>query len=367
MKILFIAFHYNNFCGGSVCSLRNVNALKDLYGSENVWEFRISRSKSLKNINKYFWYFQGLWNDIKMCSIGGYDSKQQKAICNLIKENKIDLVYIDNSGIGNIARFLKRLFSQIRIITFFHNVEYLYYKKEFEVKSNHLLKYRNYILKKNEQNACLYSDKIIALNFRDSEIIKKLYNRTPDNIIPITLKDSYCHSKESTRKNEIKTGLFVGSYFSLNVEGISFFIREVLYKTDMKLVVVGSGMEELKNRFKEDSQLEIHDFVPELKCYYELADFVIMPLLSGSGMKVKTAEALMYGKYIIGSTEAFVGYFIDFTIGTSCKNAEEFIQAINLFALKENRFNLASRKLYLREHINGISLKQFKFVIDSIK
>jgi len=35
---------------------------------------------------------------------------------------------------------------------------------------------------------------------------------------------------------------------------------------------------------------------------------VILPIISGSGMKTKTAEALMYGKSIIGIKEAFEGY-----------------------------------------------------------
>lgn len=38
---------------------------------------------------------------------------------------------------------------------------------------------------------------------------------------------------------------------------------------------------------------------------------MVMPIFSGSGMKVKTAEALMYGKFLIGTKEAFEGYEID--------------------------------------------------------
>lgn len=42
-------------------------------------------------------------------------------------------------------------------------------------------------------------------------------------------------------------------------------------------------------------------------------------------MKTKTAEALMYGKTIIGTKEAFEGYVLDEKAMKLCSNAQEFI------------------------------------------
>ena len=45
---------------------------------------------------------------------------------------------------------------------------------------------------------------------------------------------------------------------------------------------------------------------------------------TGSGMKVKTCEALMYGKNILGTDEAFEGYELDTArVGGRCNNAED--------------------------------------------
>lgn len=46
--------------------------------------------------------------------------------------------------------------------------------------------------------------------------------------------------------------------------------------------------------------------------YIYNADFLIAPIFEGSGMKLKTAEALMYGKTVFGTTEAFEGYDVDY-------------------------------------------------------
>ena len=55
-------------------------------------------------------------------------------------------------------------------------------------------------------------------------------------------------------------------------------------------------------------------------------------------MKTKIAESLMFGKYVVGLNEAFVGYEkFQKQIGFNCKDANSFIKAIN-FLVKKNFF-----------------------------
>ena len=57
---------------------------------------------------------------------------------------------------------------------------------------------------------------------------------------------------------------------------------------------------------------------------------MIAPIFHGSGMKTKVAEALMHGKKIIGTSEAFVGYEDHrHKAGWICNNANEFVSAID--------------------------------------
>ena len=84
----------------------------------------------------------------------------------------------------------------------------------------------------------------------------------------------------------MKKGLFVGSFFFGNVQGLELFIREVLPHVDMQLVVVGRGMNRLKNN---NPKVIIYDGVDSIDSFYADADFVIAPIISGGGMKVKIA------------------------------------------------------------------------------
>lgn len=72
------------------------------------------------------------------------------------------------------------------------------------------------------------------------------------------------------------------------------------------LEIVGKGFEELKNQLTR-SNVKVIGGVDSLEPYYENAAAVVMPILYGDGMKVKTAEAMMYGKVIFASEEALEG------------------------------------------------------------
>ena len=76
----------------------------------------------------------------------------------------------------------------------------------------------------------------------------------------------------------------------------------------------------------QTKKIEIHGFVEDLYTFYAKADCVIAPIFEGSGMKTKTTEALMWGKFIIGTKEAFCGFDITDDIGVCCENSEDFIK-----------------------------------------
>lgn len=120
-------------------------------------------------------------------------------------------------------------------------------------------------------------------------------------------------------------------------------------------------MNRLPDNIKREKKVKIFSDVPDLTKFFENADFMILPIFSGSGMKVKTAESLMNGKYILGTKEAFMGYEITPDCGIECNSAEDFIKAINNLNLKY-KFNDASYQLYLNKYSFDSTLKKFQTV-----
>jgi len=91
--------------------------------------------------------------------------------------------------------------------------------------------------------------------------------------------------------------------------------------------IVGKGFETEKHL--ERDNFKIVGTVDGVESYYEKADFVIAPIFKGAGMKVKVAEAMMYGKTVVGTKEAFEGYSDVGQYGKICADASDFIQVIN--------------------------------------
>lgn len=355
MKVLHISERINIKSGGSVVINRNIKAINDFFGNTNIIQYQLYR----KSKNK----IKILWNDIIEKSFYGLNKQSIEEILNLIAQEKINIIFLDSSNLGILAKKIREKYKYIKIITFFHNIEYIFFKEEFKI--THSIKYLykiplSYI---NEKNACKYSDIIINLNNRDSDMLYKYYKRKTDKIIPVSLNNDEIIESNSS-ENYL---LFIGSNFPPNIDGISFFIEKVLPHINIKLIVAGSGMESIREKYKSYKNLEIHGYVDDLKALYANANLVVLPIFSGSGMKIKTAEALKYGKYIIAAPEALTGYTYNENIAMCCKDAKSFITAINNFDFNQSKFNTESRNLFLKEFSYEKAFQKFYEIFKSIK
>ena len=93
-----------------------------------------------------------------------------------------------------------------------------------------------------------------------------------------------------------------------------------------------------------------------------------IPLLSGGGMKIKTAEALMFGKTVFGTGEAFAGYEEELPrAGVLCNTAEDFVREINGFLAGGGKaYNPEARRLYEERYSLQASGREFKRVIEEL-
>ena len=362
MKVLFICFKkYNTILeGGGIANQRNIDMTKKIVGEPNVDISYIhdeSKKRSLWNkIISLFWMIFGYYN--------GLSPRKVRNICETA--NNYDCVFLSSSLFGKIAQTLNKKQYKGKIITHFHNIESKYYA-DLLSKSNPLRPLFICCSEKNDHYSCIFSNKIIALNSRDSNMLQNLYNRKADIIIPIAMKDNV---DDKTIDKTIYTSskpicTFIGSNFKANSDGILWFVKNVLPYVDVEFKVVGKGMLDLKNKYKELSNIEVISDVPDLAKYYHEADFMILPIFSGSGMKVKTCECLMYGKNIIGTDETFEGYDLDTEkVGARCNTPEEYINKLNNFISKPvPKFNPYSRNIFLKKYSDEAIINYYKSIL----
>lgn len=355
MEILFITFNDINNCmyGGGQCSARNFAAVSMNHDTELI---RISKRSNFKSIISLL---QGNFPPVLNADVVN--------IIGIIKNKSPKIVFLDGSSLGIFAKKIKEHFPHIKIITFFHNVEYDYINVRIRsIIKNYL--YRRCVFKA-ERQSVLRSDRIICLNKRDAEKIKKVYDRSADKIIPITFKDTYKDEPPSMMNpyKKLPVGIMVGSYKIDTFEGVKWFCKNVAPFIDAVFYIIGKGFEKVKSELESDNVVVIGT-VDDLSAYYYYANFVCLPILNGAGMKVKTAEALMYGKYIFGTQEAFEGYKLDFDkAGGLCDSENEFIDKINLF-LNEGfeRNNAYNRDIFLKNFSDETADKIFDTEINML-
>lgn len=360
-KVLFLLFkRYRGILeGGGVVNQQNLKMARDLFGEDNVKVVYVHDEYRRRSLWSYALA-------ILLFPFGYHNGVTPFFIRNIVAEaGEYDFVFFGTSLLGIIAKKLRKAGYKGKIISYFHNVESIYYDA---VIPKHI-PFRSVVIncaKRNDGYSCKYSDRIIVLNNRDAGLIHNLHGRKPDVIMPVVMKDRLNVSCDTALTRKRPLCMFIGSCFPANSEGVLWFVKNVLPFVDIDFMVVGKGMAKLKSEYKCMKDIEVKSDVPDLGCYFYEADFMVLPIFSGSGMKIKTCEAMMYGKNIIGTDETFEGYDVDYEkIGGKCNTASEYIECIKRYI--ENpvpRFNKYSRNVFLEHHSEEVVSNEFKSALE---
>lgn len=359
-KVLFIWYQRPHPIpsGGDQCSCRNYALCQQVFGESNVKSIYIHDGKNYPRMAMApFLFLKGFYY--------GITTSRLRSIVE--EASGFDCVFIDRSLFGVVAKVLKESGYKGRIVAHFHNVERLYFD---QAKLPKWLPFRDVIVRcadRNDRWSMQYADKVIALNKRDDDELQRLYGRHADLLLPIALPDVPEKLSSEALTSKRLLCLTIGSYFAPNNEGILWFIKNVLPQVDITYKVVGKNMHRLKDEHPDlFENIEVVSNAASLAPYFREADLMILPIFSGSGMKVKTCESLMYGKNILGTSEAFEGYEADYDkIGGLCDTAEQFIDKIRLFIEQpQPRFNQYARTIYEDNYCYEVVADKFAHLFD---
>lgn len=370
--ILYISSNFDNpASGGDHINKRNYDALEVLFKDQLLSYLLVDNYQSILLRCRFL---RAIY--IFLCSLGGYmlgyNIGNSKNILNILQRKNIDIVFISSSKYGKLVRQIKKYDSSIKVIVFFHNIEKQYYEEELKVNYDLSNLYWKYIVSKYEKLSSKYADYLILLNERDNDLLRKLYKRNANLLLPTSFVDNYNDFHPpimNVGMNSPLRLLFVGMNFFANTEGIRWFIDKVLSQLDnVKLTIVGNGMDEV---FSNSSSVEVYGYVNDLSKFYLDSDIVVIPIFSGGGMKTKTAEALMYGMPILGTVEAFMGYDFDYNeVGLCANSAEEMVMFLKEISIKRRlliEYSKKSRDFFLKYYSFNNSVIKLKCFLDSIK
>ena len=270
-----------------------------------------------------------------------------------------------------------RAHSKAMIVLRAHNVEHKIWERiaketKFFVKRwyiNHLAK----TLKEYELNALETVDGIAAITRKDAAFFRK-YCSKPIIDIPYGV-----YPEEFTPKYEIEGKpkfYHIGSMnWMPNDEGIHWFIDEVLPKTvekvpDFVYHLAGRNMPEWLTTLN-DPHVNVIGEVPDAKEFVTNHDVAIVPLLSGSGIRIKIIESMAMGKTVITTRVGAEGILYDEEVNIIiAENKAKMVEAIR--SLNENpqiavRIGQAARRLIEETYDNRKIIARLLMFYEQIK
>jgi len=285
-----------------------------------------------------------------------------------ILDQKFDYIFFDGSIYGGFLRLASKLGN--KTVCFYHNVEAEYYRQKACQTKSFADKLMIPYIRYNERISTTYSDYRITLNNRDSQILISKYGKAADAIIPTSFPNRNIKSLYDIygdNENHDCYLLFVGTNFFANYEGLNHFIVNIAPQIKCIVNVVGNIEKAFESRIDIPDNVRFVGRVDNLAEYYIKASAVLVPILSGSGLKTKTVEALSYGKTVIGFPEAFEGIGFNDYPGAclQVENDGEFINAINHLDFT-TLYNPVSAKLFQEKLSDDAQVDKLKALFDSI-
>lgn len=298
---------------------------------------KLNFSSSYINNNVKAWpAFLNLFTSQSYNLIRFYSPTVDAALRTLLISNEFDIIQLETLyATGYMATI--REHSKAKIILRAHNVEYIIWerlsKTEISFPKRKYLELLTRRLKKYELNILKNIDGLVPITEVDEAMFRQLGFRKPLLTIPLGIDLNDYPIPES---GQSKLDLFhLGSMDWLpNIEGIEWFLSSCwkdihLLFPDLKLYLAGRNFPE---SIKEANHPNVicEGRIENANDYMLKHQLMIVPLRSGSGMRVKIIQGLALGRTIISTTIGAEG--IECTPGKNILIAdtpEEFLKTIS--------------------------------------
>jgi polysaccharide biosynthesis protein PslH len=278
----------------------------------------------------------------------------------ILKNNTFDIIQIEGLFMGVYLKTIKK-YSKAKIVLRAHNIEHFIWERHIANEKNifkkNYLALQNKKLKRFELSLISKIDAIVPITEVDGEAFKKLGFKKP--VFPcITGVDVNYYQLKENLPVKAKTIFYFGSMDWLpNQEAVNWFLDncwEQVHKAvpEAKFIIAGRGMPQGLKHLSKSNVLIIEN-VKDGKAFFQQNQVMIVPLLSGSGLRIKIIEGMAYGKAIVSTTVGAEGInytnkkniliadqpgdFAEATIKLLCNDSERI-------ALETNASNLAHQE-----------------------
>lgn len=238
-----------------------------------------------------------------------YSKSAEDKLIEILKNNTFDVIQFETLFVCPYLEVVKK-YSKAKLIYRSHNVESQIWFRLSKSSKTFKKWYFNFLAKRIEkyENEILNGfDIILSITEIDLLYFKKHYLNIKSFTLPVAVDlDEYLYSNESIIA-EPQSIFHLGSLDWLpNLEAVDWLINDIIpilnnLNTEYKLYLAGKNTP--KHLYQYDSKnIKIVGEVADAKSFMLSKDLMLVPLLSGGGMRVKILEGLALGKVIVSTS-----------------------------------------------------------------
>ncbi|MGM0550712.1 MAG: glycosyltransferase family 4 protein [Bacteroidota bacterium] len=243
-----------------------------------------------------------------------YHPSVKKTLIHLLQTNHFDIIQLEGPFMGLYLPILQK-YSTAPIILRAHNLEYRIWQLKAQrargVKKG-IYKFISEELKNFEEHLFLKCQGILPITPVDAKEIAMIAPQVPQMILP------YC--TDNTPKQIIKktggvnrVGYLGALDWQPNIEGLYWFIEKVwplllLENPEITLQVAGrNASRQLRRDLSKTKGVEFAGEIPDAEAFLSQQSVLVVPLWSGSGIRVKIIEGMSLGLPMVATSMALKG------------------------------------------------------------
>lgn len=287
----------------------------------------------------------------------------EEQLLKMLTNSDYDIIQLESLYIMPYIKAIRK-HSDARVVMRSHNLEYEIWQNLSQEAGNPLLKWYYSLcasrLKSFEMKYLDLLDSIIFISGEDAAKYREHGYTGRYHVTPVGF-DVEKHISHAPKRKYIRKLGYIGSLdWKPNIEGVSWFLQNAWPRIndefpDIEFHLAGRNASQ-SLLSKIPSEIFFHGEVDSAPDFIDQLDILIVPLFSGSGIRVKILESMAMSKVVFSTAKGFEG--IDFT---HTKNAflfetvEELIEGLRLCMQDQDYF------LMLKTNARKLILNKFDF------
>lgn len=316
---------------------------------------RISRIAALGNLL----FSRKPYNAVRFIS-GSFE----KELIKLLKGKQFDVIQLEGLYVCPYIPVIRK-YSNAKIVYRAHNIEHEIWERTAAMAKGWEKIYFRILsrrIKKLEKGMMNRYDLLVPITERDGKILDELGNRKPRHVSQTGIDSSVLIP--NSKKLKHPTLFHIGSLdWTPNQEGLIWFLEKCWPKIndkfpELKFYIAGRNAPYWFKRKMDLPNVVFEGEVPDAYDFMNSKSIMVVPLFSGSGMRIKIIEGMALGKPIITTSIGTEG--ISTTAGENimlAETADEFVSSISELIDNREFFDKIGRNAieYIHEKFDNLA------------